>query len=235
MPDLSYRSRQRELLDQPVLDQEEIFRNLHELDRINALLGGHAATLKGLNELIKNPSRTYHIVDYACGGGDTLRKIYKWGQTKGLDLKLTGFDLLPQAIEYATKHSEEYPINYQIADFMDFQTEDPVDIACCALVCHHFYDDDLHAFLQKMRAQARLGVVINDLHRHPFAYYSIKWLTALLSNSRYVKNDAPLSVWRGFKKQEWQSILNSAGFSNYQINWVWAFRHLILEKKEQND
>jgi hypothetical protein len=57
----------------------------------------------------------------------------------------------------------------------------------------------------------------------------------VLSNSAYVKNDAPLSVWRGFKKKEWESILQSAGYQNSKINWVWAFRHLIIEKMEQND
>lgn len=234
MPDLSYRSREEEMLDQDHLDREELFLNLKELDRINALLGGHRASIEGLKQLIKRKDRSYRIVDFACGGGDTLRKIHDWGKEQGFQLELSGFDLLPEAIEYAKSASSTYDIQYSVEDFKEYDSEKPIDIAICALVCHHFYDEDLQLFLKKMRSSAKLAVVINDLHRHPFAYYSIKYLTHFFSNSSYVKNDAPLSVWRGFKADEWKRLLSSAGYQDYQIKWVWAFRHLIIEKMEED-
>jgi SAM-dependent methyltransferase len=229
MPDLSYRSTEEELLDQAELDKQELFRNLFELDRINSLLGGHSATLRGLKKLLTDKSRTYHVVDFACGGGDTLRRIHHWAKKEGFQLKLSGFDILPEAIEYARNTSANYPIEFKEADFNDFDPNITVDIACCALVCHHFYDQELLHFLGRMRSVSKVGVVINDLHRHPLAYHSIKLLTKALSKSKYVKNDAPLSVWRGFKMKEWERILREAGYSNYQLQWVWAFRHLIVE------
>jgi len=235
MPDLSYRSRQEELLDQEMIDKEALFRNLDELDRINALLGGHTATLKGIERLIQDKDKTYHIVDFACGGGDTLRRIHLWGKKKGYRLQLSGFDLLPEAIDYATANSVGYPINYYVADFEEFNPEKAIDIACCALVCHHFYDQQLLNFLRRMRKLAKVGVVINDLHRHPFAYHSIRLLTKTLSRSTYVKHDAPLSVWRGFTKNEWHAILSEASYSNYELSWVWAFRHLIVENLSHAD
>jgi hypothetical protein len=79
-----------------------------------------------------------------------------------------------------------------------------------------------------MKENSNIGFFINDLHRHSLAYYSIKWLTALFSGSYLVKNDAPLSVARGFKKKEWDNIFKAAGISNYKIQWKWAFRYLIL-------
>lgn len=235
MPDLSYRSTEDELLDQDQLEQQELFRNLFELDRINALLGGHAATLMGLEKLITDRNRSYHIVDFACGGGDTLRRIHQWGEKQGFQLQLSGFDILPQAIDYAKNSSIDYPIDFKIADFNEYDPETPVDIACSALVCHHFYDQKLLSFLDRMRQLSRLGVVINDLHRHPFAYHSIKLLTKIFSGSRYVKHDAPLSVWRGFTMKEWRTILEEAGYFNYQLKWVWAFRHLIVENLQKDD
>jgi len=235
MPDLSIRSREEEMLDQEKLNRSELFLNLAELDRINSLLGGHAATLKGLEMLIDNDQSTYHLVDFACGGGDTLRKIYHWGVKKGLKLELSGFDLLPEAIDFARQKSSGYPIRYEVADFNDYRSEKPIDIACCALVCHHFYDEQLLGFLKRMRSMSKRGVVINDLHRHPLAYHSIKVLTKLLSRSVYVKNDAPLSVWRGFKSEEWEDTLKLAEYQNYEIEWVWAFRHLIVEKLSGNE
>jgi hypothetical protein len=43
-----------------------------------------------------------------------------------------------------------------------------------------------------------------------------------------VKNDAPLSVLRGFKKKELEEVLKKAGITDYSIHWKWAFRWLII-------
>jgi hypothetical protein len=82
--------------------------------------------------------------------------------------------------------------------------------------------------LKAMKEKARLGIVINDLHRHRLAYYSIKWLTTLFSRSSMVKNDAPLSVLRSFSKADWERILDGAGIERYRIRWFWAFRWQVI-------
>jgi hypothetical protein len=66
------------------------------------------------------------------------------------------------------------------------------------------------------------------LHRHPVAYYSIKALTNLFSGSYLVKNDAPLSVLRAFRKKELQNLLLAAGIKNYSLRWKWAFRWQLI-------
>jgi hypothetical protein len=82
-----------------------------------------------------------------------------------------------------------------------------------------------------MHDTAKEGMIINDLHRHWFAYYSINTLTHFFSKSELVKNDAKLSVLKGFTKKEWKSCLSELGFDRFYIHWVWAFRHLIILKK----
>ena len=230
MPDFSQRSSQEELLDQVDLDQVELFQNLRELESINRLLGGHSATLKGLASVMTDSTKTYRIVDFACGGGDTLRAIHQWANRKNIKVELLGFDLLADAICYAQENSKGYKITLEVADFNTFESKN-CDIAICSLVCHHFYDDKLNAFLLKMNETANNAVIINDLHRHAFAYHSINILTQLFSKSRLVKNDAKLSVLKGFTKKEWHSILIENGFSSFHVEWVWAFRHLIVIKK----
>ena len=78
------------------------------------------------------------------------------------------------------------------------------------------------------KKEVRIGIVINDIHRNWFSYYSIKLLTKLFSKSAMVKFDAPLSVLRAFKKNELKSILDQAGFSNYTLKWMWAFRWQVI-------
>jgi hypothetical protein len=53
-------------------------------------------------------------------------------------------------------------------------------------------------------------------------------LTRLFSKSYLVKNDAPLSVLRGFTKKEWLKYLKKAGATHYAVKWKWAFRHQII-------
>jgi hypothetical protein len=79
-----------------------------------------------------------------------------------------------------------------------------------------------------MKEHARLGFFINDLQRHWLAYYLIQILTQIFSKSYLVKNDAPLSVARGFRKWEWQSLFSKAALLNCRISWKWAFRYLIV-------
>ena len=226
-----HRSTKSELLDQENLAKDDLFRNLYELEVINRKLGGHRATLKGVQELIKaDKNKTYRLIDFACGGGDTLRFLAEWGEKNRINFKLKGIDLLPDAIEYAKNQSEGYDIDWEVKDFRKV-SEEKHEISICSLVCHHFYGQELIDFVYKMLETADLGVVINDLHRHPLAYYGIAFLSQLFSQSYLVKHDSKLSVLKGFKKSEWVNFFEENKISHYQIQWVWAFRHLILLKK----
>ena len=227
MPNFNFRSKEEELLDQPNIPQAALFQNLKELNTINKLLGGHDATLIGLKKLMTDKSKTYYIIDFACGGGDTLKAIARWARNNGFRVKLMGFDLLEDAIEFAKNESRGYDIEWRVGDFntMDLPK---CDISICSLVCHHFYDEQLEGFLLKMKQSATIAVLVNDLDRHPIAFYGIALLTQLFSKSQLVKNDAKLSVLKGFKKNEWHTLLQKLQFSQFSVDWIWAFRHLII-------
>ena len=102
------------------------------------------------------------------------------------------------------------------------------DIAVATLFLHHFTHDQLVGILSQLVKQIRIGIVINDLHRHFLAYHSIKLLTKIFSKSKMVQYDAPLSVLRGFSKLELEIILKQAGIKNYSIKWKWAFRWQVI-------
>jgi hypothetical protein len=118
-----------------------------------------------------------------------------------------------------------------VMDYRDYlKSNTTVDIVHCSLFCHHLKDDELIELFQYMDKYTRVGFVINDLQRHWFAYYSIKIFTRLLNGSSLVKNDAPLSVLRGFRKEELNGLLKKSDLKNVSINWKWAFRYLVLGK-----
>lgn len=209
---------------------------LRELKVINKLLGGNSLTIKGIAHFLQQPGREehkpqrLHIADIGCGGGDMLLVIARWGRRHKLRLRLLGVDANPHIIEYARKNTAGYPeIEYLRADIFseDFKARE-FDVVCCTLFTHHFTDEQLVRLLSSLHRQVRLGVVINDLHRHPLAYYSIKAITRLVSRSHMVKHDAPVSVLRAFSRKDWEHILQRAGISHFSLRWRWAFRWMLL-------
>ena len=233
MIDFSKRSNQKEFIDNDDIAFVDIRQNLKELEFINKYLGGHAITIEGFKKLAGNINNIT-ICEIGCGGGDNLNAIFKWGSKKHIHLKLIGIDIKPGCIAYARKNKPVDDEIFIISDYksVDFGNDKP-DIIFTSLFCHHFSGEELITMMQWMRSNSKIGFFINDLHRHPVAYYSIKMATKLFSRSRLVKNDAPLSVLKGFKKNEWISILNNAGITNYTVQWKWAFRYLIIAKNEQ--
>jgi 2-polyprenyl-3-methyl-5-hydroxy-6-metoxy-1,4-benzoquinol methylase len=226
------RSFQSELLDEPGIPTELLHQNLRELDTINRLLGGHQATLKGLQLLLRDRSRVYHIADIGCGGGDAIRQICRYAERRGFRVRVTGVDMNPDCVSYTQKNCGDLRnVNVVTADYRDFLEEDKsVDIIHCSLFCHHLDDTQLKELLNKMKQYASVGFIINDLHRHWFAYYSIRFLTRIFNGSKLVRNDAPLSVQRGFTRKEIEQHLYKAGIRG-RIEWIWAFRYLITYHK----
>jgi hypothetical protein len=82
--------------------------------------------------------------------------------------------------------------------------------------------------LIRFSLQRKAVLIINDLERNALAYYLIKLLTRLFSKSYLVKNDAPLSVSRGFRKNEWLELIRRAGAVKYSVKNKWAFRHEVV-------
>ncbi|MDQ6481522.1 methyltransferase domain-containing protein [Dyadobacter sp. LHD-138] len=221
------RSQKKELLDQENIPEQDLFQNLRELDFINHWLGGYDISFAGLKKLIE-PERKYTFVDIGCGGGDTLKRIKKWRAKKGYHIDLHGVDLKLVCIRYAENNPENDGINFICDDYKNIFNHIPqIDIIHACLFCHHLSNDALIRLI-RFAMERKSILLINDLERNRFAYYAIKLLTGLFSKSYLVKNDAPLSVLRGFKKREWLAILGEAGAKKYTVKNKWAFRHEVI-------
>jgi SAM-dependent methyltransferase len=212
---------------------DDIKRNMQELDSINTLLGGHAITIAGFKQFYKkNDIQIITVCEIGCGGGDNLKAIYKYCRKKKLPVKLTGIDINPECISYAKENCASIPgIEFIASDYRLVDFNNKPDLLFSSLFTHHLDDSQYKEMLEWSAQHAAKGFFINDLHRHFLAYYSIKFLTATFSKSYLVKNDAPLSVSRGFLKKELQTLFEATGIANYTIRWKWAFRWLITVKK----
>lgn len=233
MSRFAQRSTEKELMDDldcsgPVLEQ-----TLRELKTINRWLGGNHVTTEGLEELTRSfPQASYSIVDLGCGGGDMIRIMHSWAEKRKIKAEFTGIDANRNIIELAKVRQKHLShVQWEVCNVFDEEfTSKQTDIATCTLFTHHFTDHELVDLLVAIRKKTKLGCVINDLHRHPFAFHSIRVLTRLFSKSPMVQNDASLSVLRSFSRKDWENILFKAGIENFRIRWFWAFRWQICIK-----
>lgn len=226
------RSKDIEIMDDLAFHDEVVFQTLRELDFINQWLGGNAVTLNAVEKVWKNTPKdqSVSIIDLGCGSGEMLRLISKRASYQNRTIELTGIDANPHIVNYAINHSNNFNnIKFEALNIFsnEFQSQN-IDIVIATLFLHHFSDEELISFFSSLKKQARLGIIVNDIHRHPLAYYSIKWLTAVFSKSSMVKFDAPLSVLRSFKRKELRIILEKAGIKDYELKWKWAFRWQLI-------
>lgn len=219
------RSLKKELLDGDGIPDEDLYQNLRELDSINQLLGGYKITFNALKKVVVK-SKPYTLVDIGSGGGDALKRIHKWGKRHGMQLHLWGIDLKPACITYSTRNNAG--IQFICDDYKNVLAHVPgVEILHACLFCHHLNEQEI-VDLITFCLNNQITLIVNDLERNPIAYYAIKLLTGLFSKSYLVKNDAPLSVLRGFKAKEWRALMRQAGAVHYSIRSKWAFRHQVI-------
>ncbi len=225
------RSTKSELLDNFSLSGIDLIKNLKSFARFNRFLGGNKVVLTALEEIVKKKDlKCFSLADLGCGGGDILRIVAKWARKKGLNSLLYGIDANPENIKYAVEQSTYYSnIHYQVANlFSNELGSQKFDIVTLSTVCHHFTDNEIIKLLTQLKDQTEISIIINDLHRHFFAYHAIKILTKILPCSYLEKNDGPLSVLKAFKRKELVVLLKAANIKHYQIKWCWAFRYQIL-------
>lgn len=231
----SKRSTENELMDDLSLHNDELRKNLDELEVFNSWFGSKKLLMNALNKIYHKYDAKFKnskivIGDLGCGGGDLLRAVDSWAKSKKLNIELIGIDANPFMVEYAAKKSHTYSnIHFKTFDILSPKlSKMQFDIICINSICHHFNDAELVKLFKHAVKQTHLAIIINDLHRHWLSYFTIKCLSKLLKFTYLAKNDAPLSVLKAFRKNELDVLLKKANLTTYQIQWIWPFRWEII-------
>jgi 2-polyprenyl-3-methyl-5-hydroxy-6-metoxy-1,4-benzoquinol methylase len=230
-----YRTDKPEAMDDFAMEGEILRDALDKIAQINRLLGGNLLTLRGVQDLIKDISKSNEIsiIDVGCGNGDMLRTIADFGLKNNLKFKLIGIDANNFTISHARKLSEKYSnISYKCEDIFDkpFQ-ELKYDIVLCTLTLHHFKDNEIVHLLNVFNTNSNVGIVINDLQRSSVAYRLFQALCFVFRLNDMSREDGLISILRGFKKEELIHFSQKLNFNNYKIHWKWAFRYQWIISK----
>lgn len=208
MIDLALRIRREEQMDSPDLDPEEYGKVLAGLATVNAWTLAARPTLSFLQAAVGERTG-FTVLDVGFGRGDMLCRIAAWACRHRKQVELHGVDLNRKSLKSARAATAGLPVQLHIGDYHDLPG--PFDCVVSSLVAHHMSDSELTDFIRYMEAHATLGWLINDLHRHTFAYLGYPLLARLLGVHRIVREDGQLSIARSFRRAEWSRILGDAG------------------------
>ena len=221
--ELSQRSSQPELMDTQTVSYEQFRHCLREMETINNWTLAYGPTLRWLKRISQSkPLST--IIDVGSGGGDMLRHIVRQSSECTSDTQFIGIDLNPWSKKAAEEWSCYMPIHFETGDVFDFEPTQHGDVIISSLFAHHLNDEQLVQFLQWMERHATRGWFINDLKRHPVAYYGFWTASRLLGRHRFVRNDGPVSITRAFVAEDWKQILAEAGATKARIEPWFPFR-----------
>jgi ubiquinone/menaquinone biosynthesis C-methylase UbiE len=179
--------------------EEEFAAAYRELKIINRTLGG----VRAIQRFLPPAKRSVNLLmlDVAAGACDVSEALIE-----KLPCRIVTLDLNARGLKLADK---SWPV---VGDALALPFRDGTfDVVMASLFFHHLSDDNCVQVLSQMWRIAKQRILINDLHRHAVAYFSIRALTALFSKSRMVRHDGPVSVLRAFRSSELLEIARRAG------------------------
>jgi ubiquinone/menaquinone biosynthesis C-methylase UbiE len=202
---------------------------LAQLRFINRRLGGYSTTRRALDDLLARvgrPADGWTVLDVGGGSGDAAPEMIAWGASRVLRVDVTVVDRDERTAAEAARRLASTPgASARREDLFDVPAKS-FDVVHSSLFLHHFDGDDASRALRRMAEIARVGVVVNDLRRHPLPWTLIRWLTGAFSRNRLVVYDAPLSVARAFAADDWRRLGDAAGL-DLVARRTWAFRWAV--------
>lgn len=233
VPSFATRTHDDEMMDDFSIVDARLTRALDNLRYVNRFLGSYAATMKHLMPLLRVlADRPVRVLDLATGVADFPDYLVCWADRRSVHVDVVGLDANPAVVDYARQSLDRdlspalrARVQLEEGDALATDYEDDAfDVAVTTHFMHHLTHEQAVQLIREMDRVSRYGFIVNDLHRHRLAYFGISTLANLLPVSPMFRHDGPVSVLRGFKKEELHAIAHEAGLEDYEIQWHWAFR-----------
>lgn len=220
-----------ELMDQPGLDVHIHEQALQGLRRVNAWSRTADAIWRAIRDTARRHELTsLRVLDLASGGGDVCRQVLRLAQREGMQLTIHGWDRSETAVEHARRQAAAaglHGLEFTQRDALTDGMEGPYDVIMSTLFLHHLADDQAVTLLRRMAAVARHGVLVDDLLRSRWGLWLAICGCRLLTRSRVVHADGPMSVRAAFSAYEVRALAGRAGLSGFTLDRHWPQRFLL--------
>ena len=207
-----------EILDGEGLTEEDLDRALSEIRLVNRHLGGISGVLGPLDRIARPGRRggwsRISLLDVGTGSADIPRAVIAWAKRSGIEATVAATDLHPATARIARRQTAAIAPAVRVFQGDGFRlpfADGAFDAVTASLFLHHFEEDDAARLVREFDRVASRAVIINDLERHRIPWLAIRLFGWIGRASPMFRNDAPLSVLRGFTKAELRAIGEKAG------------------------
>jgi 2-polyprenyl-3-methyl-5-hydroxy-6-metoxy-1,4-benzoquinol methylase len=233
------RSVTAEIMDEPGIDPAAHVEALAGLRRINRA----SHTVERMARPIWQFAQAHRLqrislLDIACGGGDVPIGVAGELQRRGITVDLTLLDRSFTAIAQAESAARARGIACRgiVADaggdLTGLLPVESFDVVTNSLFLHHLPDEPAVIWLLAgMRGLARRLVVISDLRRSRSGYLAAWIGCRLLSRSRIVHHDGPVSVQAAWSAGELRSLAEQADMADAEIVRCRPWRMMLVWKR----
>jgi len=211
-------------LDRPVAETDIAFR---ELDRLNHFFRFHHAFMSRLpGWLGPDKCRQLNVLDVGAGTGLLGQKLSTWARARGWDWRFTNLDLNPIPLNSCPGQTNV------VGSALDLPFADGTfDLVVASQMTHHLTNPQIVTHWREAWRVSRDAVFICDIHRN-VGLYTLLWLTTLLMGTeRTVREDALISVQRGFRCAEWRDLAAQAGIPGAEV-WLYYGTRLVLQARK---
>ena len=229
---LSDRHCEPELMDQPGLAIAEHRRALRALTRVNWLSRSVSELWKELHRLARkfDQRQPLRVLDIACGGGDVAVRLATRARRLGVPITFHGCDISETALSVAAESAQQADlteIEFFRLDVLNEPIPEGYDVIMCSLFLHHLSDADGERVVRDMSLAARKAILIDDLLRTKLGY-ALCWIGCrILTRSRIVRIDGPLSVRAAYSLPDVKSLVDRCGLTGATITRHWPERFLL--------
>jgi len=215
MPSFSRRADLSEIMDDLSRPDSEFDEAYRELGIINRRLGG----IRAIERFLPHKSNLL-VLDVAAGACDVSEALLR-----RIPAQIVVLDVNPKGLKSARK---SWPVTGNALE-LPFR-DNTFDVVMASLFFHHLSEANCVRVLEKMWRVSRELVLVNDLYRHPVAYWSIRALAAAFSKSTMVRHDGPVSVLRSFRPRELLQVADRAGVPA-RVYRSFPFRLVLVAEK----
>ena len=228
---------EEELLDAGEGTDDDVARSLGDLRRINRFLGGRRVILNAISTCLDGAScEQISMLDVGTGSADIPIAVADQCRTRGLKTFVTAVDISERNLQVARyRFGIDREINFVRADSLNLPfAPRSFDFVTASLFLHHFRDEDVVRLLADFGRIARRAVIVNDLIRNRVPYYFTRIAGPVLAKSFLTRNDAPVSVLRGFTSREMIELATRAGLNNKEVKRSFPYRlSLVADVRNQ--
>jgi SAM-dependent methyltransferase len=169
------------------------------------------------------------ILDLGAGDGQLGRTLTEWARRRGWDWNVINLDQSLDALKLSCGRSNVAGS----ALALPFQ-DDAFDVVIASQMTHHLAGSEIGRHFAEAYRVTRRAMLVSDLHRNRVLYVSLWLVLRAKLFPRTFREDALLSVKRGFRVHELQAEARAAGIRHADARLYFGARILLLAAKRPN-